>query len=112
MPAMKFAAIARSLPFVAVCLVVTACKDGAATPEGENESLDARGEVLGGSISDAMLPLDTLTSQAPPLRTAEVAEDGAEGEGDATLAEQVDEAAESAPAAEPEPEAEAEDPAN
>ena len=32
------------------------------------ERKTAAGEVLGGSISDAMLPLDTVQSQSPPLR--------------------------------------------
>ena len=32
------------------------------------ERKTAAGEVLGGSISDSMLPLDTVQSQSPPLR--------------------------------------------
>jgi len=32
------------------------------------ERKTAAGKVLGGSISDDMLPLDTVTSQSPPLR--------------------------------------------
>ena len=32
------------------------------------ERKTAAGEVLGGSISDAMLPLDTVQSQSPPLQ--------------------------------------------
>ena len=39
------------------------------TDEGaEGERRTAAGEVLGGTISDDMLPLDTVTSQSPPLR--------------------------------------------
>ena len=111
MPAMKISATVRFAPLVAACLIVTACKDNAATTEGENESLDARGEVLGGSISDAMLPLDTLTSKAPPLRVAESgADDAGDGEDEAT-GDEAGAATEAEPAAEPEVEAEPEDPA-
>ncbi|MBX7458145.1 hypothetical protein K3152_07795 [Qipengyuania sp. 1NDH17] len=60
MPAMKrFAMIA------AASLALAACSDDPAPAEGEEENLDARGEVLGGTISDDMLPLDTVTSQSP-----------------------------------------------
>ena len=33
----------------------------------QDDDATARGEVLGGTISDDMLPLDTLQSQSPPL---------------------------------------------
>lgn len=56
------------LPLLAV---LGACGGGAADAERKT----AAGEVLGGSISDEMLPLDTVTSESPPLR--EEAEDGA-----------------------------------
>ena len=46
-------------------LALAACSDDPAPVEGSEENLDARGEVLGGTISDDMLPLDTVTSQAP-----------------------------------------------
>ena len=40
------------------------------------ERKTAAGEVLGGSISDAMLPLDTVQSQSPPLRESAAASSG------------------------------------
>ena len=58
---------------IALAVALAACSD-----EAEPEAVQgpgeqggkAAGEVLGGSISDAMLPLDQLQSQSPPLRTA------------------------------------------
>ena len=41
------------------------------------ERKTAAGEVLGGSISDAMLPLDTVQSQSPPLRESVTASEDA-----------------------------------
>lgn len=40
------------------------------TPDRSDDEREAEGEVLGGSISDAMLPLDQLKSQSPPIREA------------------------------------------
>lgn len=37
---------------------------------GDNDGRSAEGEVIGGTISDAMLPLDTVRSQAPPAVAA------------------------------------------
>lgn len=34
------------------------------------EGADAQGEIRGGTISDAMLPLDQLKSESPPLKPA------------------------------------------
>ncbi len=45
---------------------LSACGGGA--DEAASERKTAAGEVLGGTISDAMLPLDTVQSQSPPLR--------------------------------------------
>jgi len=58
--------------------LLAACDNGgdAAGPERKT----AAGEVLGGSISDAMLPLDTVQSQSPPLRESSAAQDGDEPE--------------------------------
>ncbi len=48
-----------------VVIALAACgSDPAPTADGANT---ASGEVLEGSISDAMLPLDTVQSQSPPL---------------------------------------------
>ena len=51
-----------ALPLI---LALAGCGDKGGGAEGERKS--AAGEVLGGSISDDMLPLDSVTSQSPPL---------------------------------------------
>lgn len=49
-------------------IALAACgSDPAPSAGGENT---ASGEVLEGSISDAMLPLDTVQSHSPPLEMA------------------------------------------
>ena len=58
-------AMKRFAMIAAASLALAACSDDPAPVEGSEENLDARGEVLGGTISDTMLPLDTVTSQAP-----------------------------------------------
>ena len=48
---------------LALCLIAAACSD---EPKPSSEQgAAASGEVLPGSISDAMIPLDQLESQAP-----------------------------------------------
>lgn len=66
--------IPRFLP-LAILAALGACGDRDADAEGERKT--AAGEVLGGSISDAMLPLDTVQSQSPPLREAPQVDPGA-----------------------------------
>ncbi len=51
---------------VPVFVSLTACGENA--PERADDAREAEGEVLGGSISDDMLPLDQLQSQSPPIR--------------------------------------------
>ena len=46
----------------AAVLALAACKDEPQKPAGPGT---AQGEVLPGSVSDAMLPLDTVRSHAP-----------------------------------------------
>lgn len=53
--------------FILASLVLSACGNDNATENADN-GRSAEGEVLGGSISDDMLPLDTLKSQSPPLK--------------------------------------------
>ncbi len=57
-------------------LLLSACGEDAAPAEAEGES-EAAGEVLEGTISDAMLPIDQTRSQAPLAAP----EPGEEGEG-------------------------------
>ena len=73
--------------------LLAACDNGgdAAGPERKT----AAGEVLGGSISDAMLPLDTVQSQSPPLRET------AAGDDDGDAAGSTDDSADGADSAEP-----------
>ncbi len=48
---------------------LSACGDDAAqVDQTVAQGGKAAGEVLGGTISDDMLPLDTLTSQSPPAK--------------------------------------------
>ena len=53
----------RALLLSAVCLMLAACDDQPAGPAEQGG--EASGEVLAGSISDAMIPLDQVESQAP-----------------------------------------------
>ncbi len=50
-----------------VLLLATACEDTAEPdPESTEQGGEVAGDVLGGSISDDMIPLDELQSQSPP----------------------------------------------
>lgn len=76
---------------------------GSETPSEESASeadRNAQGEVQGGTISDAMIPLDRLRSQSPPLREAPArADTGRAGTNEAASEEETPEVAEEAPAA-------------
>lgn len=73
---------------VMLAAMLGACGDGAAT-EGAEAGAGARGEVLGGSISDSMIPLDELKSRAPAFKAtpAPAASGAGEGEGAGDTAE-------------------------
>ena len=58
----------------ALCGLLAAC--GSEPPASEGDGETAAGEVLEGTISDAMIPLDQLRSQ-PPLMKVEPAPDAA-----------------------------------
>ena len=47
--------------------MLTACGSDAETPARTDDNSQAEGEVLGGSVSDAMLPLDQLQSQSASI---------------------------------------------
>ncbi len=47
-------------------LLLAACEDDAAQVDTPETGGKAEGEVLGGTISDDMLPLEELTSTSPP----------------------------------------------
>ena len=51
---------------------LTACSNETPAEETEQEAdRDAKGDVIGGTISDDMIPLDRLRSQSPPVRAAQ-----------------------------------------
>lgn len=82
-------------------LALAAC--GGQTPERGDDAREAEGEVLGGSISDEMLPLDQLRSQSPVLRAARAEQEGEAGEEGETTGVDGEAAAEPAPAGEETP---------
>jgi hypothetical protein len=53
----------RAATSAALCLALAACDNPAAAPATQGG--EAAGEVLPGSVSDAMIPLEQLDSQAP-----------------------------------------------
>ncbi|MEL7218164.1 MAG: hypothetical protein AAGK01_07005 [Pseudomonadota bacterium] len=67
-----------------ILLIVSACEEtGETDPSANQEVVEASGDVLGGSISDDMIPLDELQSQSPPAeRSASACEES--GSEDAT----------------------------
>lgn len=93
----------RHAVILAAALALAACGSDPA-PSGD---ATASGEVLEGSISDAMLPLDSVQSQSPPLENVAPAPDSAE----AAAAEEGADSTEEADAAEGGPAPEGEEPA-
>ena len=75
---MRLAVLAAPL-----ALLLAGCED-TAEPEGETveQGGEVAGDVLGGTISDDMLPLEELRSQSPPAKRAATADDSSEGSGD------------------------------
>lgn len=63
---MRAALMLTALP---PALLAAACGEKGAAPE-PSEGGGAPGEVLGGAVSDEMLPLDTARSTSPVARTA------------------------------------------
>ncbi|HEX9807188.1 MAG TPA: hypothetical protein VGA34_09850 [Alteraurantiacibacter sp.] len=57
----------RCLTSIAALSLLAACGDDAPQPESD-DARTASGEVLEGTISDAMLPVETLKSQPPLAR--------------------------------------------
>lgn len=79
----------HAFPLLALTVLLAAC-GGAKKDEGAGT---AAGEILPGSVSDAMLPLDTVRSQAPLAPKAEST--GSSDQAEASAA-----ASDAAPAAE------------
>lgn len=78
MQGLKWAALG-ALALLAAC--------DAQLPGRGDDAREAEGEVLGGSISDEMLPLDQVKSQSPVLRKTPQAEAGEGEEASAEAAE-------------------------
>ncbi len=69
----------RSALLLSSALVLAACGSDAEAPaEGAADGSGAAGDVQGGSISDDMLPLESVTSKAPS-RGGDEEGDGEEG---------------------------------
>ena len=78
--------------------VLASCDSNGGSRGNSGDDRTAAGEVRGGTISDDMLPLDSLKSQSPPLResaasgsdasadSSEEPDDGEEGGADETVA--------------------------
>ena len=99
--------IRRFATLVILPLLLAACGGGDAEPVAD-DGQGARGEVLGGTISDDMIPLDQLTSHSPPQAEAAggASADGGAGEDaapDAAPDTQPDEAEAADAAPDPEP---------
>ena len=75
--------LARLLAVAVISLPLAACGDSGSS-QGDDRT--ASGEVLQGSISDEMLPLDQVTSQPPPLKSKSASSPG----GDSDVAEDVE----------------------
>lgn len=92
----------RRLSLVTVPLAVLALSACGQEPvQRGDDGRAAEGEVLGGSISDEMIPLDQLQSQSPPLREAPPVETGEEGGGEEEGAAEEAEGADQAEPAQP-----------
>ena len=85
---------------IATTLTATLCACGGKSNEGDSasEGGGARGEVLGGTISDDMIPLDQLKSRSAPQNASPTASTtgGSEAAPAAAPAEAADPAAEPA----------------
>ncbi|TMM47356.1 hypothetical protein [Qipengyuania marisflavi] len=98
----------RNALCIAAALALVACDKEAAPPVQDNDGRAAKGEVLGGAISDAMLPLDTVQSQSPPLREEGTATTTGSSGSAASSADGDDDAPAAADSAEPDGPAEPE----
>ncbi|QIG54648.1 hypothetical protein G6N82_11240 [Altererythrobacter sp. BO-6] len=87
-----------TLVFLPAAFALAACGDSAL--QRDNDARRAEGEVLGGTISDEMLPLDQIQSQSPILRETPAAP-GAEGEEGEEADDAAAEESDGAPPAEP-----------
>jgi hypothetical protein len=88
----------RNLPILVLALALAAC----GSDKKDEGAGKAEGQILSGSASDAMLPLDTVRSQAPLAPKAAAAGQDAK-EAEATATDAADVATAAAPVEAPEP---------
>ncbi|MGI9374984.1 MAG: hypothetical protein ACR2PC_02625 [Tsuneonella suprasediminis] len=94
---MTFKPALLALPFLAL---LAACGDkDSAGASAERQT--AAGEVLPGTISDEMLPLDSVKSQSPPMKDSPSDKGGTKPDGDSAATAEADGDAADAPAAAP-----------
>ncbi|MBD3730251.1 MAG: hypothetical protein IE933_11140 [Sphingomonadales bacterium] len=55
----------------ALALLLASCGDKAPAPQADSAK-GAEGEVLGGTISDEMIPLDEIRSQSAPVKPSDL----------------------------------------
>ena len=72
----------RSLTAFVLLASLAACGDDPVPEQQADDERSARGEVLGGTISDDMIPLDQRRSQSPPLRSDESGDSDESGTAD------------------------------
>ncbi|MGB7373860.1 hypothetical protein [Pontixanthobacter sp.] len=82
-----------AFPIVAAAALLGACSDDPETAAPVADDANAAGNVLEGSISDAMIPLDTLQSQSPPAAPAPAAAPDADAESESDPAQDAADAA-------------------
>ncbi len=91
----------RPIALLLPIALLASCGEEAPVETPPDEGREAMGEVLGGTISDDMLPLDTVRSQSPPLR--EASEDSTTGAAPGDVAAPEDDETPGATTSEPEP---------
>lgn len=62
----------RLAAIAGLAVLLSACGDKTKAPEQQPTGKAAEGDVLGGTISDDMIPLDELKSQSAPVKRSEL----------------------------------------
>lgn len=73
-----------ALAMTALLLALSACSEEAAAPEEAataEQGGEAAGDVEGGTISDAMIPLESLRSQSPTIERRTTVTTSSDGDG-------------------------------
>ncbi len=77
----------RCIAAFAALVFLASCGEEPVPEQPVDDERSARGEVLGGTISDEMLPLATRRSQSPPLSEDDETQDESGGSGDTAASE-------------------------